>query len=141
MRREYDFSQGATGKHAGKRIRVVGDGSSRNELAHRILTANAIAVSWIYEDIEGLLYENVEGSIVANAHAGTLRFELREKNGQDDNFEVIIRNSNGSYTLMADHPEMQDRPYPLKVHVGSDEVVLYLEDARNRAYFHLTKLT
>ena len=25
MRREYDFSQGTRGKHAGKRVRVVGD--------------------------------------------------------------------------------------------------------------------
>ena len=25
MRREYDFSQGTRGKHAGKRLRIVGD--------------------------------------------------------------------------------------------------------------------
>jgi hypothetical protein len=28
MRREYDFSQGTRGKHAGKRLRVVGDSRS-----------------------------------------------------------------------------------------------------------------
>lgn len=30
MRREYDFSQGTRGKHAGKRFRIVGDTGSRN---------------------------------------------------------------------------------------------------------------
>lgn len=30
MRKEYDFSQGTRGKHAGKRVRVVGDMRSRN---------------------------------------------------------------------------------------------------------------
>lgn len=31
MGREYDFSQGKRGKHAGKPLRIVGDTSSRNE--------------------------------------------------------------------------------------------------------------
>ena len=30
MRREYDFGQGKRGKHAGKRLRVVGDTGPRN---------------------------------------------------------------------------------------------------------------
>lgn len=30
MRKEYDFSQGTRGKHAGRRVRVVGDIHSRN---------------------------------------------------------------------------------------------------------------
>jgi hypothetical protein len=30
MRREYDFSQGTRGKHAGKRLRIVGDKRPRN---------------------------------------------------------------------------------------------------------------
>jgi len=38
MRREYDFSQGTRGKHAGKRLRVVGDVGTRNgsDIAARI---------------------------------------------------------------------------------------------------------
>jgi len=31
MRREYDFSQGTRGKHAGKRLRIVGDKDIRNK--------------------------------------------------------------------------------------------------------------
>src|SRR5713101_4748095 len=30
MRKDYDFSQGKRGKHAGKRLRVVGERGSRN---------------------------------------------------------------------------------------------------------------
>jgi hypothetical protein len=38
MRSEYDFSQGKRGKHAGKRLRIVGDTGARNgpEIAARI---------------------------------------------------------------------------------------------------------
>jgi hypothetical protein len=38
MRREYDFSQGTRGKHAGKRFRIVGDADSQSgrETAARI---------------------------------------------------------------------------------------------------------
>jgi hypothetical protein len=30
MRREYDFSKGIRGKHAGKRLRIIGDPNARN---------------------------------------------------------------------------------------------------------------
>lgn len=33
MRREYEFSQGTRGKHAGKRLRIVGDSDSSRSLA------------------------------------------------------------------------------------------------------------
>ena len=38
MRREYDFSKGTTGKHAGKRLRIVGDprADNRQSTAARI---------------------------------------------------------------------------------------------------------
>src|SRR5437667_10661532 len=35
MRKEYDFSQGTRGKHSSKRIRIVGEASSRDGLASR----------------------------------------------------------------------------------------------------------
>src|SRR5438132_2725888 len=35
MRKEYDFSQGTRGKHSSKRIRIVGEVSSRDGLASR----------------------------------------------------------------------------------------------------------
>lgn len=104
----------------------------------RILSTKRVAVSWVYENTEGFIYENVPGTIVANPSAKSLRFELKEKNGDDENFEVVIKNTNGSYTLKADHPEIAKQEFPLKPYMASDELVLYLEDASNRAYFHLS---
>jgi hypothetical protein len=155
MRREYDFSKGTRGKHLGKRFRIVGDKSlqrgpgdvtktqvnkrrSALDVTGRILSTKQVAVSWVYEDTESFLYKNVPGTIVANPTARSLRFELKEKNGDDENFEVVIKNTNGSYILKADHPEIDNQEFPLKVYLASDELVLYLEDANNRAYFHLT---
>jgi hypothetical protein len=155
MRREYDFSEGTRGKHAAKRFRIIGDTSlqrgqgdvtktqvkkrsSAVDVTGRILSTKQVAVSWVYEDTESYLYKNVPGTIVANPSARSLRFELKEKNGDDENFEVVIENTNGSYVLRADHPEIDNQEFPLKVYLASDELVLYLEDANNRAYFHLS---
>lgn len=141
MRREYDFSEGTRGKHARKRFRIVGDTSLHEGpggVTGRILSTKQIAVSWVYEDTESFLYKNVPGTIVANPSARSLRFELKEKNGDDENFEVVIKNTNGSYILKADHPQIENQEFPLKVYLASDELVLYLEDANNRAYFHLS---
>jgi hypothetical protein len=153
MRREYNFSEGTRGKHAGKRLRIVGDaglhedGPKRTQISSRrsaldvtgrILGTTQVAVSWVYEETESFLYKSVPGTIVANVSARSLRFELKEKNGDDANFEVVIRNTNGSYVLKADHPEIENQEFPLKVYLASDELVLFLEDANNRAYFHLS---
>jgi hypothetical protein len=144
MRREYDFSKGIRGKHAGKRFRIVGDpraeqslSTNKADIYSRLLEAKEITVSWLYEGTEGFIYKSVPGSIVANPQTQSLRFELTEKNGDDDNFEVIIRSTNGAFSLKADHPEMKNREYTLKGYLGSDELVFYLHDDNNRAYFHL----
>lgn len=156
MRSEYDFSKGIRGKHLGKKMRIVGDlsiqkraGRTRKssaefkttsvDLTGRILSTRHVSVSWVYENTEGYVYENVSGSIVPNVGTGSLRFELKERNGDDQNFEVIIRKSNGSYVLFADHPEIKNQEFPLTVFLGSDELVFYLEDLANRAYFHLSE--
>src|SRR2546423_13808926 len=40
MRREYDFSHGTRGKHAGKRFRVIGDSDVRDRPLKRNKTTN-----------------------------------------------------------------------------------------------------
>jgi hypothetical protein len=153
MRKEYDFSQGTRGRHAGKRLKIVGDpgltpdtgqrakpqvrNKNLSDVTKRILETTEVIVSWLFEDTEAFLYNSVPGSIVANSDARSLRFELTEKNGDDENFEAVIKPQNGSYVLKADHPEIQNQEFPLKVYLSSDEVVLYLENANNRAYLHL----
>ena len=144
MRSEYDFSGGVRGKHAGKRMRTIGDSTQTDlkgedlvDVIDRFLETREIVVSWVFEDTEGYVYKSVPGTVVSNGTSISLRFELVEKNGDDENFEVIIRKTNGSFHLKSDHPEMKDHEYELKEYVAADELVFYLHDDRNRAYFHL----
>lgn len=145
MRREYDFTGGTRGKHVGKRLRIVGDVSKQklpadansSDTIRRLLRTKHITVSWVYEGTEGYIYKSVPGTVVSSEETQSLRFELAEKNGDDENFEVIIRKRNGSFILKADHPEMKSREYPLKEYLAPDELVFYLQDENNRAYFHL----
>jgi len=144
MRREYDFTGGVRGKHVGKRLRIVGDtqnvpaGENDADIVTRLLGTQHITVSWVYEGTEGFIYESLPGTIIPNEEKQSLRFELSEKNGDDENFEVIIRKCNGVFALKADHSEMKNREYALKQYLGSDELVFYLQDENNRAYFHLS---
>lgn len=141
MRREYDFSNGMRGKHAGQRIRVIGatsHGGNEPDVTRQILETKQVTVSWLYEGNEAFVYNSVPGTIISNLGARSLRFELSEKNGDDDNFEAIVKAKNGSYVLNADHPTIENQEFHLKVYKSSDELVLYLEDANNRAYFHLS---
>jgi hypothetical protein len=108
------------------------------DITSRILAAKQITVSWICDNVHGYLYEIVNGSIVANAEALSLRFELREKDGEDDAFEVIVTRSGELHVLRVDYFGMEDRDYPLKVYVSPDEIILYFEDVHNRAHFHLS---
>jgi hypothetical protein len=107
-------------------------------LIAQFLNTKQVKVSWIYEDVEGFLYEGVDGSIVANANAQSVKFKLQEKNGDDVSFEVIIRKVKDFFIFVTDHPEMEKKNYPLKIYVAPDELLFYFEDAYNRAYFHLS---
>jgi hypothetical protein len=107
-------------------------------LTARFLATTQVNVSWIYEDVEGFLYKNVDGSVVANSGAQSEKFKLREKNGDDVSFEVIIRKVKETFVFVTDHPEMKRKNYPLKVYVAPDELIFYFEDAYNRSYFHLS---
>ncbi|MBA2646549.1 MAG: hypothetical protein H0U81_07100 [Pyrinomonadaceae bacterium] len=60
-------------------------------LTARLLATQQVKVSWIYEDEEGFLYENVEESVVANLKAQSVKFKLQEKNDDDVPFEIIIK--------------------------------------------------
>jgi hypothetical protein len=103
-----------------------------------LLNTKQVRVSWVYEDVEGSLYKSVDGSIVANADAQSVKFKLQEKNGDDVSFEVIIRKVKDSFIFVTDHPEMEKKNYPLKIYVAPDELLFYFEDAYNRTYFHLS---
>ena len=95
-----------------------------------------IKVTWVFED-EVYFYENVSGSLVSNSKAKTIRFELRELYGEDDNFQVIIKKDEDSYVFKTDYYEDEKLTLGLKEFVGLDEAILYHEGPRGCVYFHL----
>jgi hypothetical protein len=99
--------------------------------------ARHIKANWIWEGENGFSYESVPGSIVSNADFSRLRFILKEINGNDDSFEVLIIRSSNSFSAKIDYPGLEDRIFPLKAFVSENETVLYLESFHNLAYFHL----
>ena len=107
-------------------------------LIARFMVTQQVKVSWVYEDEEGFLYKNVEGSVVANSKAQSVKFKLQEKNSDDVPFEVIIKKLKGTFFFVTDHPQIDSKDYPLKLFVAPDELVFYFEDAYNRAYLHLS---
>lgn len=112
--------------------------SKDENLLARFLATQQVKASWVWEDEEGFLYNNVEGSIIPNPNAQSIKFKLQEKNGDDLPFEMIIRKSKDAFFFVTDHPQMEKGNYPCKLFVASDELVFYFEDTHNRAYFHLS---
>ena len=109
------------------------------DITSRVLAAKQIRVSWI-EDVEGFVYESVDGSIVANPRTRSLRFKLKETTGDSENFEAIIRNEEESFVFKSDCPGMEDITLALKVYVEfgpAESLLLYAEDSYNQIYFHL----
>ena len=112
------------------------------DITSRVLAVKQIRVSWI-EDVEGYLYESVDGSIVANPRTRSLRFKLKETTGDSDDFEAIIRKVEESFVFKSDCPGMENITLALKVYVefgAADSLLLYAEDPYNQIYFHLTHL-
>jgi hypothetical protein len=108
------------------------------DITSRILATKQVRSSWI-EDVEGYLYESVDGSIIANPDALSLRFKLKETSADGGgDFEVVIRRVDESFVLKSDCPGMENKSFPLTVYTAPDDLLLYAEDSYNRIYFHLS---
>jgi hypothetical protein len=73
------------------------------DLSSRVLAAKQVKVSWI-EDVHGYLYKSVDGSIVANPGALSLRFTLTETTGDSGEYEAIIRKVKGTFVFKSGYP-------------------------------------
>lgn len=68
--------------------------------AERFGLIKHIKVIWFFED-EIYAYESIAGSILANSKSESIRFELRELYGDDDNFQVIIQKVADFYEIQS----------------------------------------
>jgi hypothetical protein len=109
----------------------------KEPLTLQIQSAQKVKVFWLYEG-ETYIYTHVPGSIVGNSKAQSLRFELTEVNGGDDNFEVVVQKSSASYIFKTDYYDDAYDNHPLKLFTGQEELILYFEDGQNHVYFHLS---
>lgn len=96
-----------------------------------------IKATWVYDN-RGYVYEIVSETFATNNQLGTLRFVLREVDGEDPNFEIVIqRNDNNHYNFKTDYYDDPTEELPLKTFQSENELILYYDGRHGIAYFHL----
>ena len=107
-------------------------------ISERFISTGAVQVHWIWDDQDGYIYDSEPESLRNNPASGTIRFVLRERNGDDDKFEILIKQEGDEFFARIDYESLDDREHKLKLYVGNEDLVLYLETVHNRVYFHLS---
>jgi hypothetical protein len=97
-----------------------------------------IDVVWAHEG-SSYVYRVLPGSQIVNPDSESISFVLREIDGQDKSFEVVIQKKNSaSYIFKTDYYEEPEKEYPLKPFASPDELLFYFKGNEGIAYFHLS---
>jgi hypothetical protein len=141
--RDMDPPWNRLGRRAGarrnriKERRVFGGEEEKLESMRSFNSVKRVSVVWA-DDGSSYVYEAVPNSVIGNQNSASIRFELREVDGQDENLEVVVQQKNdGSYVFKTDYYENPEREYPLKLFVADDELLFYFNGKEGVAYFHL----
>ncbi|MEP6850619.1 MAG: hypothetical protein ABI999_17310 [Acidobacteriota bacterium] len=90
------------------------------------------------DDGSSYVYEALPESVRGNEDSKSIRFTLREVDGQDDDLEIVIQQKvDGSYTFKTDYYDDPLREYPVKIFVAGDEFISYFRGKEGTVYFHL----
>ncbi|MEO7176061.1 MAG: hypothetical protein ABI002_09735 [Saprospiraceae bacterium] len=95
-----------------------------------------VRTTWIYNN-GGYVYDAPPESLVANDSLKTIRFELREIDGQDDNLEVVIQTTGNSFTFKTDYYGNPLEELSLEKFTSDEGMILFYEGKHGVAYFHL----
>lgn len=96
-----------------------------------------ISVLWAH-DGASWQYNAIPDSIEASPTSESVRFELREIDGQDHDLEVVIQQKvDDSYVFKIDYYDDPEREYPLRLFAADDELLFYFNGKDGSAYFHL----
>lgn len=95
-----------------------------------------VRTSWIYDN-GGYIYDATPESLAANDPLQTIRFELREIDGQDDNLEVVIQTKGKSFTFKTDYYGNPLEELSLEKFESDEAIILFYEGKHGVAYFHL----
>ncbi|MGD9590722.1 MAG: hypothetical protein AB7Q37_17525 [Pyrinomonadaceae bacterium] len=100
-------------------------------------TIRDIKATWVYDN-RAYVYEIVSETFVANDQLGTIRFELREVDGEDSNLEiVIILRDQNQYHFKTDYYDDPTEELSLKAFQSESELILHYDGRHGLAYFHL----
>jgi hypothetical protein len=112
-------------------------GRLRIERAVTFESTTSVHAVWA-DDGSSYVYEAVPESVDGNDQSRSIRFNLREIDGQDSDLQVVIQQkSDGSHVFKTDYYEDPEREYPVKQFVAGDELLFYFEGKEGLAYFHL----
>lgn len=103
----------------------------------KMSTIRDIKATWVYDN-RAYVYEIVSETFVANDQLGTIRFELREVDGEDSNLEiVIILRDQNQYHFKTDYYDDPTEELSLKAFQSESELILHYDGRHGLAYFHL----
>lgn len=96
-----------------------------------------IKATWVYDN-RAYVYEIVSETFAANDQLRTIRFELREVDGEDSNLEiVIILSDQNQYHFKTDYYDDPTEKLSLKAFQSESELILHYDGRHGLVYFHL----
>lgn len=96
-----------------------------------------VRVRWIDEG-GSYAYVALPESIAANDDLETIRFVLKEINGDDSNLEVVIQRKDDASHFKTDYYNDPTEELPLKEFDSPDELLFVYDGNHGVAYFHLS---
>ena len=106
------------------------------KIMKQVLAASEVMVNWIEDDSGGYVYEAIPASLNRNEKIKTIRFELREVNGDDRDFEVVVFFKESRPYAKIDYPDFKGTNFALTPFKSDESTLLFLESGRQKAYFH-----
>ena len=96
-----------------------------------------VKVTWVYDN-RAYVYEMVPETFAKNEKLGTIKFELKELDGEDSNLEIVIQRKGwNTYSFKTDYYEKPTEELALKIFESEDELILFYDGKYGIAYFHL----
>lgn len=101
-------------------------------------SVKSVKTVWVH-DGRAWVYNALADSIRGNDDSRSLRFQLHEVDGQDDDLEVVIqKKTDDSYIFKTDYYKDPEYEYGLKAFAGDGESVLQGDTKDGIVYFHLS---
>ena len=102
----------------------------------QVIGAPEIKVHWVEDDSDWYVYEAIPSSMARNEKEHSIRFELKEVNSDDHNFEIMVYFRSSLPYAKIDYPGLAGTEYALTAYTSGHNALLYMETGKQKAYFH-----